>query len=118
MTPPHETFSEYQALTPSLLKIAEEAILYSWWVIIFFLLCYITYEQASKKIHREYEKLEQRQQELAAEKVAALKLQEDYLLQINSQSDQAWIELTLIKGLGLVPEDQTKIFFTEEPQHL
>lgn len=109
----YDIHSEYQALTPPLLKVAEEVVIHSWWVIIFFLLCYILYEQGLKKHNFEYDKLQKRMHELQTEKETALQLQEDLLLQINSQSDQAWIELTLMKGLGLVPEDQIKILFTQ-----
>ncbi|MCE2983850.1 MAG: hypothetical protein LW832_09830 [Parachlamydia sp.] len=48
---------------------------------------------------------------LQKEKRTALKRQEDLQLQINSQSDPAWIELTLMKGLGLVPEGEQKVYF-------
>lgn len=33
------------------------------------------------------------------------------MLEINSQSDPAWVELMLMKNLGLVPEGQIKVFF-------
>ena len=39
--------------------------------------------------------------------------QRDLKLQVASQSDPAWIELALIKGLGLVPEGYTKIYYKE-----
>jgi hypothetical protein len=37
-------------------------------------------------------------------------------LQINSQSDLAWIELTLMKGLGVAPEDSQKVYFFGESE--
>lgn len=37
---------------------------------------------------------------------------EDLTLQINSQSDPEYVELILRKGLGLVPEGQTKVYFS------
>ena len=43
-----------------------------------------------------------------------LEEKEDLKLQINSQKDPAWIELTLMKGLGLVPEGQLKVYFTKD----
>ncbi len=43
---------------------------------------------------------------------------EDLVLQIQSQSDPAWIQLTLMKGLGLVPDGQMKIFFQPEPKEI
>jgi hypothetical protein len=63
-----------------------------------------------------YRGLQERLNELENEKRLALDLRENLLYQINSQSDHDWIELTLMKGLGLVPEDQTKVFFSETLQ--
>lgn len=34
-------------------------------------------------------------------------------LEIHSQSDPLWIQLALMKGLGLVPEGQRKVLFQE-----
>lgn len=48
---------------------------------------------------------------LKKDKACALTIQRQLQLQINSQSDPTWIELALIKGLGLTPEDQQKVFF-------
>ena len=38
-------------------------------------------------------------------------LQKYLTRQINSQSDPSWIEMVLKKELGMVPEDQIKIYF-------
>ena len=48
---------------------------------------------------------------LQIEKEALVQQKEDLVLQINSQSDPDWIKLTLMKGLGLVPEGQLKVYF-------
>lgn len=92
-------------------KIFDRLILKSWWVILFILACYMAYERGIRKTQGQYEQLVKQHQELQAELRASLTLQEELILQINSQSDPAWVELTLMKGLGLVPEGQTKIFF-------
>lgn len=42
-----------------------------------------------------------------------LKERADLEMQITSQSDRAWIELLLMKKLGLVPEGYQKITFYE-----
>ncbi len=39
---------------------------------------------------------------------------EDLLLEIDSQSDPAWIEMLLKKHLGMVPFGQTKVYFDTE----
>lgn len=78
------------------------------------IICYMMYENGMRRRNAHYVKLEQQWLELKAEKSLALALQEDLLLQINSQSDPAWVELTLMKGLGLVPEGHSKIYFSKD----
>lgn len=84
----------------------------SWWVILFILACSMLFEHAIFPQRLEHTRLIGRLNELHEEKSQALHLQEDLLRRVNSESDPAWIELTLKKGLGLSPEDQTKVFFT------
>ncbi len=85
-----------------------------WWVVLFLLFCSALYEQGLKKRNREYGKLYQKLMELHQQKEEALALNEKLLRQVNSQSDPAWVELVLMKGLGLVPEGQIKVFFRKE----
>ena len=92
----------------------EETILRSWWVVLFILLCYAVYEQAMKQHHTDYNRLHDHWVALAHEKDEALARHEDLCLQIHSQSDPAWVELILMKKLGLVPEGQTKVFFMKK----
>jgi hypothetical protein len=40
--------------------------------------------------------------------------QKDLQLQISSQNDPAWVELTLMKQLGVVPDGQRKVYFKKE----
>jgi len=47
------------------------------------------------------------------EKSEAIKRREALLQQINSESDPAWIELVLMQNLGMVPENQQKVYFME-----
>ena len=83
----------------------------SWWVIAFLLLCAIFYEQGLKQRDVLYQQLTDQWTSLQKEKEQALLHQQSLQLQINSQSDVAWIELTLMRELGLVPEGQQKVFF-------
>lgn len=53
-------------------------------------------------------------EQLEADLYAAMEEQEDLLLQIESQSDPAWIELLIKKYLGMVPSGQTKVYFDKE----
>jgi|GEM_PF-631981 len=96
----------------------EQVLTHSWWVVLFLILCYATYEQASKHYKIEYEQLSQQLSKLVEEKEIALHTRQDLLLQINSQNDPAWVELTLMKVLGVVPEGQTKVFFLHEKKSL
>jgi hypothetical protein len=83
-----------------------------WWVIFFVLLCYMFYEQQLRKRNDQFTLLKKNLAELQKQKLEMLDLQEDLLLQINSQSDPDWVELTLMRGLGLVPEGYTKAYFS------
>lgn len=74
------------------------------------------YEQGLKKRDLDYDKLHLQLVDLQQQKKEALSLREDLILQVNSQSDPAWVELVLMKGLGLIPEGQTKVFFTNKEQ--
>lgn len=58
-----------------------------------------------------YQELTRRMNELEMEKAMALSEQEDLKLQIESQSDPAWIQMMLMKGLGMVPDGQIKVYF-------
>lgn len=97
------------------LNLFEKLFIRSWWVILFTFLCFILYEQAEKKRDKDYTKLYEQLMVLQAAKAKALEIQNSLLLQVNSESDPAWIELTLMQRLGLVPEGQIKVFFTKEP---
>lgn len=92
----------------------QEFFIKSWWVILFITACVISYDQANQSLSKEYNKLFCLHEKLIQEKNDALELHDDLLLQVKSQNDLAWIELTLIKGLGLVPENSTKIYFKED----
>jgi hypothetical protein len=92
-------------------RLFDEIVFNSWWVILFMLFCYMLYEHGMRARNKDFAKLNEHLSELKALKEKSLKTQEEYLLQINSQSDPAWVELTLMKGLGLVPEGQTKVYF-------
>lgn len=85
-----------------------------WWVALLVILCLIILEQAMKGLHQNHEILHQQWLQLVQEKEKAIQQNETLTLQINSQSDPAWVELTLMKKLGLVPEGQVKILFTDK----
>lgn len=84
----------------------------SWWVAVLAILSLGLYEQGAKVIQKEINSF-QKEADTLAEKIKLAKItQEELKLQIMSQSDPAWIELVLIKSLGLVPEGYTKIYYS------
>lgn len=83
----------------------------NWWVIAFVVASCLIYSQSIQKKKAALFELERRFQLLEQEKNLVLKQQEELMLQVQSQNDPAWIEMTLMKGLGLVPEGQRKVYF-------
>jgi hypothetical protein len=83
----------------------------SWWVIVFVALCSVLYLHAMRQKEASYKEMMSRLEILQQEKVLAQAQQEELLLQIQSQSDPAWVELVLKRNLGMVPEGQTKVYF-------
>jgi hypothetical protein len=55
-------------------------------------------------LERRYARLEQKKIELLADR-------EELCAQIQSQSDPAWVEMILMRELGVVPEGWLKIHF-------
>lgn len=78
------------------------------------LFCYTWLEHEHRQQGLMHRELNRQLMELKNAHIEALKRNENLLKQINSQSDPAWVELTLIKVLGLVPENQTKIYFPDD----
>jgi hypothetical protein len=85
-----------------------------WWVVLFISICSLVYSHAANKKDEIIASLDEHLGQLTIEKAGLLQENQDLLLQINSQSDPAWIQLTLMKGLGLVPEGQKKVYFYSE----
>jgi hypothetical protein len=90
------------------------AILRSWWVLLFIAGAYIVFAHGMHKKQVAYEEIAQRLDDLKREKREALEEQEDLTLQINSQNDPAYIQMVLMKRLGVVPEGQKKVYFQGE----
>lgn len=83
----------------------------SWWVWLFVLISYAIYDFATvrqeKELHH-FEALQVERQNLLAREIER---HESLLLQMQSQSDPMWIEMMLMRELGVVPEGQTKVVF-------
>jgi hypothetical protein len=67
--------------------------------------------QNSRKTHYIAEDLERRLSEITEQKEMIAAERDDLLLQIQSQNDPKWIELVLMRRLGLTPHGQIKIYF-------
>ena len=83
----------------------------SWWVVLILASTSIFYFHGMRKKDLAFQELQARLKNLQQEKAAVLTEREDLQLQIQSQTDPAYIEMTLMKGLGMVPEGQHKVYF-------
>lgn len=92
----------------------EKFLSHTWWIILFIIFSTFLFEQGMKKRDREYTKLQEQYLELEKQTSDALAIKKKLLLEINSQSDPSWVELMLMKRLGLIPEGQVKVFFDQK----
>jgi hypothetical protein len=83
----------------------------SLWVLVFCLLTGFTYFQAMKGKKAQVRELAFRLTEMEKEKQVALQEKEELHLRIASQDDPAWIEMVLMRDLGVVPEGWMKVHF-------
>ena len=90
------------------------ALLRSWWMFVLCFAFYFFYVQALNRKEAAEEELMARFEELTTQKEEVLKEREDLVLEIKSQNDPAWIEMTLMKSLGVVPEGQKKVYFEKD----
>jgi hypothetical protein len=93
-------------------KTCLQFILKSWWVAAAAICSLGLYEQGAKALQKEINTFRAEAESLSEKIRLAKELQEELKRQVMSQSDPAWIELVLIKSLGLVPEGYTKIYYT------
>lgn len=82
-----------------------------WWVLIVLLISFAYYYKNIRPKEVEIRSLKYRVQELKKEKEIAENQKEELLLRIQSQNDPAWIEMVLMKELGVVPEGYIKVHF-------
>jgi len=85
-----------------------------WWVVLFVTLCGTIYGSSIRKKEEIISALDDQLSLLQQERQELMTIQQDLVLQIDSQSDPDWIQLTLMKVLGLVPEGQSKVYFYNE----
>jgi len=96
--------------------IYDEIFLRSWWTIVFLIICFVGYERLTHVQYEEYSRLENKLAALTEERKQLLLYQNNLQRQISSFNDYAWVELTLMKVLGMAPEGQIKVFFAQKEQ--
>ncbi len=82
-----------------------------WWIGGFCLFCTTWYCHAASRRDAALEEVSFRLQEMEKEKLLASQEQEDLQLRLQSESDPAWVEMILMKELGVVPEGWVKVHF-------
>ena len=85
-----------------------------WWTVLLILFCYGFYLHGMHKKKELYGELKENVDLLERQLYAAIESREDYLLQMDSQNDPAWIEMLIKKHLGMVPYGQKKVYFEKE----
>jgi hypothetical protein len=98
-------------------KAYETLIFRSWWMFLFLALCFLVYSHAMHKKDKAYLELQSYLVDLQEQKLALVNEREDLLLQTRSQSDPSWIQMILMKALGVVPEGQVKVYFEQEEEY-
>lgn len=83
----------------------------NWWFVVFCLVATLAHVHFSKEKKEGLRLLEERLSQMEAQKLQALQTKEDLELKLASQSDPAWIEMVLIRELGVVPEGFLKVHF-------
>lgn len=86
----------------------------NWWMVTFLCLVALFFWQNSRKTHFIAAELEDRLALIIEEKRLAAFARDDLLLQIESQNDPQWVELVLMRRLGMIPFGQIKVHFEKE----
>ncbi len=87
----------------------------SWWVFLFLGAVSLLYFHGMRQKEIELEEAAARLEALEIDKETALEQKRELELQMSSQNDPAWIEMTLMKHLGVAPEGKQKVYFEKEP---
>ncbi len=87
---------------------------HNWWVFLFVFSALLTYIVAIKHRNLEIDLQKQKLQSLELAQKETIEKNDDLALKIASQKDPAWIELVLMKKLGVVPKGKQKVHFTNK----
>ena len=83
----------------------------SWWVLVVILVAGFGFNIAVKKRNVAICEMMDKYSSLKKEKEIMISQRDDLKLKSLSQSDPAWIEMVLMKELGVVPENKIKVHF-------
>ncbi|HSX37534.1 MAG TPA: hypothetical protein VLE95_01750 [Chlamydiales bacterium] len=84
-----------------------------WWVILFSFVVISIYFHNIQNKKSSLRALSFRLDKMHLEKAIVMQERETFLRQIASQSDPSWIEMILMRDLGMVPEGWIKVHFTK-----
>jgi len=84
------------------------------WIIVLTIVSFALYEQACKQIEKDISSLQYQIDDLENTIAQEMQLQQDLARAVASQNDPAWVELCLIRGLGVVPQGYTKVVVTQQ----
>ena len=84
-----------------------------WWVVCFCFIATSVYLHFGQEKKGQVAELSRRLQEMNKQKLLDLQEKESLCLQIESQNDPSWIEMILMRDLGVVPEGWLKVYFTK-----
>lgn len=86
----------------------------SWWVLMFIVFTYMLALKTSHDKEMKIAELKQQLDTLNQGKSLALMTKERLFSEIDSQKDPLWVEMILMKKLGVMPEGYTKVRFRKE----
>lgn len=89
---------------------------HSWWVFVVITFCYLSFRQPLIKKEIEICELQREKEAYLQEQAYLDEENRDLLLEISSQNDFDYIELTLKRVLGLVCEGEIKVFFEKNSE--
>ena len=88
---------------------------HSGWFFLFIIGGGLLYFYAMEQKAISYREMTTQLSQLEKRKTQVLLAREELLLQIQSQSDPAWVEMVLKRNLGMVREGEVKVYFHNEP---
>lgn len=83
----------------------------SWWMILVILCCLMIFDLTIRHKVDTYQTLQKKEETLKTQLSAANFLKSSLKEEIASFDDPCWMEMVLMRNLGLIPEGETKIVF-------